>query len=108
MHVPFKLHREIFITKLGATIIIIIMICLGAITYNMFEDNSENQRSVQNTYEIIGLGKELLSIVKDAETSTRGYVISGKEEFLEPFYTSLERQQWLQSQLCSWLKIRIK
>ncbi len=51
----------------------------------------ENSRWVAHTYEVRGAISELGSALKDAETGTRGYVLSGNESFLEPYASAHAR-----------------
>ncbi|MEH6459407.1 diguanylate cyclase [Chitinimonas sp. JJ19] len=41
----------------------------------------------------------MLSGLKDAETGTRGYLLTGREEYLQPYYQGTERSSELQVQL---------
>ncbi|MDM7923685.1 MAG: CHASE3 domain-containing protein [Pyrinomonadaceae bacterium] len=51
----------------------------------------ENYQSVIKTEENITKVEEVFSIVKDAETGQRGYLLTSREEFLEPYNTALEK-----------------
>ncbi|HEU4412102.1 MAG TPA: CHASE3 domain-containing protein [Polyangiaceae bacterium] len=44
-----------------------------------------NQRRVAQSYELIAELETLFSSVKDAETGQRGYLLTGREEYLEPY-----------------------
>src|SRR5262249_16695290 len=44
----------------------------------------ETQRWTVHTYEVIQRLERLLSLLKDAETGQRGYIITGQEEYLAP------------------------
>lgn len=43
---------------------------------------------VRHTYIVLQNSKELFSVIKDAETAHRGYIISGNTKFLEPLANS--------------------
>lgn len=48
----------------------------------------EGARQVQRTHEVITSFDDVLSLVKDAETGQRGYVITGAEEYLQPYHAA--------------------
>ena len=48
----------------------------------------ETSRAVAHTHEELGELEMLMSIMKDAETGQRGYLLTGKESYLEPFTTA--------------------
>ena len=45
----------------------------------------ESAKWVNHTHEAVGIGNKLGSAMVDMETGLRGYIIAGKEEFLEPY-----------------------
>ena len=45
----------------------------------------EDRVWVDHTHQVIASQRRVLSTLTDAETSARGYIISGREEFLEPY-----------------------
>lgn len=51
----------------------------------------ENEAWVSHTYRVIGEAKEILLAAVDMETGMRGYLLAGKEEFLEPLNGGRER-----------------
>jgi CHASE3 domain sensor protein len=44
---------------------------------------------VNHTHEVIYTAEKTISLLKDAETGQRGYLITQKEEFLAPYFTIL-------------------
>jgi PAS domain S-box-containing protein len=46
---------------------------------------------VQHTYQAIGAADALLSIMKDAETGQRGYLLTGEPAYLEPYEDGVAR-----------------
>ncbi len=48
-----------------------------------------NDRMVRHTYQVLNEVENTLSLMKDAETGMRGYVITGKENFLQPYRDSV-------------------
>jgi PAS domain S-box-containing protein len=52
---------------------------------------SQSSGHVAHTLDVINEADQLLSLVKDAETGQRGYLISREEHFLEPYQEALLR-----------------
>ena len=50
---------------------------------------AENHRRVVHTIEVLRQLEEVLSIMKDAETGQRGFVMTGKDEYLIPYHSAL-------------------
>src|SRR5262245_28154430 len=44
---------------------------------------------VAHTYEVIGALDDVLSLMKDAETGQRGFIITGDDRYLDPYNTAL-------------------
>jgi CHASE3 domain sensor protein len=68
----------------GAVFVILAVVGFRS-TSKLIEDN----RWVQHTHEVRATLTELISLLKDAETGARGYVITADESFLEPYRTAL-------------------
>src|ERR1700689_4194837 len=51
---------------------------------------AENPRRVLHSVEVIRQLETILSNMKDAETGQRGFVMTGKDEYLGPYYSALE------------------
>ncbi|WP_293191981.1 MULTISPECIES: CHASE3 domain-containing protein [unclassified Microcoleus] len=49
----------------------------------------ENERSVSHTHGVLSELEATLSTLKDAETGQRGYLLTGEERYLEPYYTAI-------------------
>ncbi|MDH5751836.1 MAG: methyl-accepting chemotaxis protein [Deltaproteobacteria bacterium] len=45
----------------------------------------KNQGWVVHTYKVIGQGNQLMSYLVDMETGLRGFMLTGKDEFLDPY-----------------------
>lgn len=69
----------------GFSIAGIILLLIAASGYESSRRLIANQRLVQHTHEVQATLARLVSAVKDAETSQRGFVITGKEEYLAPY-----------------------
>jgi diguanylate cyclase (GGDEF)-like protein/PAS domain S-box-containing protein len=70
---------------LGLTMIL----CLNLFMVKNLQTLLESNRLLHRTLVIQGRIDELLSLVTDAETAPRGFVIMGNEIFLEPYYEAV-------------------
>lgn len=78
-------------------LVIIAIVALFVVSREMSEAR-ESHIQVDRTREILESLQLMLSTLQDAETGERGYVITGREEFLTPYYAA---QRSLPSQLDS-------
>ncbi|MEH2084747.1 MAG: CHASE3 domain-containing protein [Nostoc sp.] len=69
-------------------IAVAIMTGVGIISYLSLLQYRENAQWVTHTREVLEKTKEVMSEVKDAETGQRGYLLTGKERYLEPYRTA--------------------
>ena len=78
---------------LGFCLIITLLLLNSAFSYSNTRRLIANQEWVNHTYRVITEINEKLSELKDAETGTRGYVVTGREEYLEPYKAALEKMK---------------
>lgn len=73
--------------KIGAgfALVLLLQAVVGAIAYATTQRLIENSRWEAHTHQVIEEIARYLSAVKELETSQRGYVITGKEEYLGPY-----------------------
>ncbi len=68
---------------------ILMIVALGALTtytaVNQIYAVRQAQRDVAHTHEVIEAARLLLASLQDAETGQRGYLITGREAFLDPW-----------------------
>jgi len=64
---------------------------VGWYSYRESIESRNSARGVTHTYEVLGSLYLLLSSLQEAEIGQRGYIISGKEEYLGPYYHSATR-----------------
>jgi PAS domain S-box-containing protein len=68
----------------------LLVLAVNAVTaYRSVSHLIGNHRSVSHTYEVIGQLQQLISVLKDAETGNRGYVLTRADEYLEPYNTAM-------------------
>jgi PAS domain S-box-containing protein len=64
---------------------VVVLIVNGALAYRSVIKLVENDYWVSHTYQVIGGLEQLLSLLKDAETGTRGYILAGANKYLDPY-----------------------
>ena len=68
---------------------LVMLVVLGTASFQSAEALLETNRTVTHTYQVLIAAEQLLSHFKDAETGQRGFLLTGKEEFLEPYTQAL-------------------
>jgi len=74
----------------GAAIPILAILTLGSFCYHGTQSLIQTSYWVAHTHEVLSEIAELLAGLKDAETGQRGYVITGREEYLESYRQTLD------------------
>src|ERR1051326_7340693 len=80
----WTLERQI---PLAFALALVLLFGIAIVSYRALTGMVTEADSVTHTYEVIAKLEEVLSLFKDAETGVRGYMLTGQEEYLEP-YTS--------------------
>lgn len=83
-----------FKRHLVAALLVLILGCLagvGWLTWRNLQAATESERGERHTREVIQQLGDLLSSLKDAETGQRGFIITGKPDYLEPYQASLAK-----------------
>ena len=62
-----------------------IIVAIGVSAYVSTQRLLEANRWVTHTHEVIEGLEHVLSVLKDAETGQRGFVLTGEERYLEPY-----------------------
>lgn len=73
---------------------VLLLLLLALISYNKIQDLLIKDNAVAHTQEVLLSTEEVISIVKDAETGQRGFLLTHKRNYLEPFrsaYSRIER-----------------
>ena len=63
----------------------------AAISYRNTLKLIENEQSVSHTHQVLAKLEQTISTLKDAETGQRGYLLTGKEWYLEPYQSAIAR-----------------
>jgi methyl-accepting chemotaxis protein len=74
--------------KFGLTFasLVFISVVMSAVSFLSLNEIKEQDDWTTKTYEILEATDEMLASVLNQETGMRGYLISGEEEFLEPYF----------------------
>src|ERR1700676_2188248 len=72
---------------------IFVLLVVGAISYRGMVVSTESDRLVRHTHEVLENLQNLLSEMRSVESSYRGFVITGNEQFLNAYHGSVLRSQ---------------
>ena len=70
---------------IGSCVTLVLMIILGMVSINANKTLTTSSKWVDHTYEVIATANAIVSAGVDMETGMRGYLLAGKEEFLDPY-----------------------
>jgi diguanylate cyclase (GGDEF)-like protein/PAS domain S-box-containing protein len=68
---------------------IVALLVVGAISYRGIGMSSESERWVRHTQEVLEKLQDLTSAMQNIESSSRGFVLTGKESSLESYHASI-------------------
>jgi methyl-accepting chemotaxis protein len=73
--------------KIGAAfgLVLLILLAIGAISFMSTTKMVETSGMVDHTHKVLENLERTLSLLKDAETGQRGYLLTGLERYLEPY-----------------------
>jgi methyl-accepting chemotaxis protein len=69
----------------GFGLALVMLVIVGTVSYDSTTKLIDSAGWVQHTHEVLNGLDDLLSVMKDAETGQRGYVITGEARYLEPY-----------------------
>ncbi|WP_406698001.1 response regulator [Singulisphaera sp. Ch08] len=76
---------------IGVAAVLLVFVISGLVSYFNTRTLNQDARQVTHTHEVLSALGDLLSLMKDAETGQRGYLITGDEKYLEPYFNALAR-----------------
>lgn len=82
---PKKIIRNL---QIGVMISLILLVASSIASYISIHKQMENRGDLLKSKESISLIKDILNTLLNAETGNRGYQLTGRENFLEPFNKS--------------------
>ncbi|ESQ77885.1 response regulator [Asticcacaulis sp. YBE204] len=71
----------------------IFFVISGIVSFSNIATLNKDARLVAQTHEVILGLSDLLSTMKDAETGQRGYILTGKDTYLEPYTQAVQNVQ---------------
>jgi signal transduction histidine kinase len=71
--------------KVGLVLALVLLVINALVSYRNIRRVIENERWVSHTQEVLAELEETLSTLKDAETGQRGYLLTGDENYLQPY-----------------------
>jgi len=74
-----------------ASVLSLLVILAGIVIFNVGRTQQHFDFVVQHDAPVIANAQQLQKLVVDMETGQRGYIITGKEEFLDPYHQGIER-----------------
>lgn len=86
--VPLNLRTK---PNIGFGLGILVLVVSAWLSYSNANKFAASNAAVVHTYDVLATTLEIVSSLDDAETGSRGYVITGKEEYLEPYRTGVGR-----------------
>ncbi len=75
----------------GFAVMLLLLGAIGAVSYRSTARLASNAASAQSAREVLTRIETVLSLTTDAETSQRGFTITGDEAFLEPYRDAVAR-----------------
>ncbi|MEY2412741.1 MAG: hypothetical protein QOD84_1347, partial [Acidobacteriaceae bacterium] len=73
---------------LGFAVLALALALNGYFYYKSTARLVANESAVNQSHEVLRASEQLISLMKDAETGQRGYIITGEPEYLEPYLTA--------------------
>jgi len=71
------------------TIVLFLIICMVSLGFLEYKRKREAYDWVTHTLEVKGMITQLLSLIQDAETGQRGFIITGNPDYLAPYNNAL-------------------
>lgn len=63
-----------------------LLVAIGGVSYQSTTKLIETERWVSHTHQVLGKLEDVLADIAMAETAQRGYLLTGQESYLEPYY----------------------
>jgi CHASE3 domain sensor protein len=90
---PFGARRDALFameprTFTGFLIAVAAVIIIAVLSYDSVRQTTATSRGLTSTVEVLAQLQATMSTLKDAETGQRGYLLTGRGTYLEPFETA--------------------
>jgi signal transduction histidine kinase len=80
-------------------VLVVILALVGAVTWERLNASREAREWSQHSYRVLATTKDLAIALRDAERGQRGYLLTGKDEYLSPYHAARDRIGLLQGEL---------
>ncbi|WP_066921334.1 CHASE3 domain-containing protein [Methylobacterium sp. CCH5-D2] len=80
-------------------VLVAILALVGAVTWERLNASRVAREWSQHSYRVLGTTKDLAIALRDAERGQRGYVLTGRDEYLGPYDAARDRIGVLQGEL---------
>ncbi|MGW5959468.1 CHASE3 domain-containing protein [Methylorubrum thiocyanatum] len=80
-------------------VLVVILALVGAVTWERLNASREAREWSKHSYRVLATTKDLAIALRDAERGQRGYLLTGKEEYLKPYHAARDRIGLLQGEL---------
>lgn len=70
---------------IGNAVVLLLMIIVGVVAYFSLNSLIKNAKWVEHTHEVIRYGNSLVGEMVNMETGMRGFLVGGKDGFLDPY-----------------------
>jgi signal transduction histidine kinase len=78
-----------FLVPSFLTVAIIVVTANAWFAFRSLESIEKSQGWVEHTWQVIGQVERIMTSTEDAETSIRGYLLSGEDNYLDPYQTAM-------------------
>ncbi|XYD06722.1 CHASE3 domain-containing protein [Methylobacterium sp. NMS12] len=80
-------------------VLLAILVLVAGVTWERLNAAREAREWTQHSFQVLGTLKDLAIALRDAETGQRGYLLTGKPDYLAPYDAARDRVGLLQSEL---------
>jgi PAS domain S-box-containing protein len=78
---------------------IFILVVISAVSYTIITNLLESRELVDHSNDVILKLEKVMSLVKDAETGQRGYMLTDRDVFLQPYHEAYQSSSFLLTQV---------
>ncbi|MFC6047783.1 CHASE3 domain-containing protein, partial [Methylobacterium hispanicum] len=80
-------------------VLVVILALVGVLTWERLNESRVAREWSQHSYRVLGTTKDLAIALRDAERGQRGYLLTGRDEYLGPYNAARDRISLLQGEL---------
>lgn len=84
-------RRQQVVEAIAISAVVLLIVGGGVLTYRGFTQLQQNRERVRHTNKVLLALEATESVMKDAETGQRGFIITGRELYLEPFDAAMSQ-----------------